>query len=176
MDKIIPLVKRAHAFQRQAHLILGTHETSKSRVILLEATYDTLGRLSLKQDELFRQSLRCVENSLFRASHVMAWSGFIDFLTEKLSSNHFTKLYAARPNWKLNSTDELLENYTEFAIIEACEGTKLCTKGERKILHGLLSKRNECAHPSNYFPELNETLGYISELFQRIEGFKTKPY
>ena len=38
-----------------------------------------------------------------------------------------------------------------------------------KALHGLLNRRNECAHPSDYFPDLNETLGYLSELFQRIE-------
>jgi hypothetical protein len=37
-----------------------------------------------------------------------------------------------------------------------------------KALHGLLSRRNECAHASDYFPDLNETLGYVVELFQRI--------
>lgn len=38
-----------------------------------------------------------------------------------------------------------------------------------KALHGLLNRRNECAHPSEYFPDLNETLGYIGELFKRIK-------
>jgi hypothetical protein len=38
-----------------------------------------------------------------------------------------------------------------------------------KALHGLLNRRNECAHPSEYFPDLNQTLGYVSELFSRIE-------
>ena len=173
MQLIIPFLKQVQDFKQEAHLILGTHETSKSRVILLEDTYNQLGKLSLKQDELFRQALRCVENSLFRASHVMAWAGFIDYLTEKLSSNQFAKLKVVRPNWKYTTIDELREKYTEFDIIEACKDAGLCTRGEKRILQGLLSKRNECAHPSGYYPKLNETLGYISELFQRIEKMKS---
>jgi hypothetical protein len=38
-----------------------------------------------------------------------------------------------------------------------------------RTLHGLLSRRNECAHPSEYFPDLNMTLGYISDLIDRIK-------
>ncbi|MFC1912698.1 hypothetical protein ACFLX7_00655 [Chloroflexota bacterium] len=169
MQIITPFLKQIQDFKHEAHLILGTHEASKSRVILLEETYNQLGKMSLKQDELFRQALRCVENSLFRASHVMAWAGFIDFLTEILCTNHFANLISVRPNWKFDTIDELREKYTEFDVIEACKEAKVCSKGEKRILHGLLSKRNECAHPSNYYPELNETLGYISELFKRIE-------
>ena len=45
---------------------------------------------------------------------------------------------------------------------------KLLTKAEEKILKGLLSKRNESAHPSGYKPGLNEALGYLSELLNRI--------
>ena len=60
------------------------------------------------------------------------------------------------------------EKYPEFQIIEAAKDMKILTKSEMKALHGLLSKRNECAHPSEYFPDLNETLGYISELLNRI--------
>jgi hypothetical protein len=45
----------------------------------------------------------------------------------------------------------------------------LYNKTTMKALHGLLNKRNECAHPSGYFPDFNETLGFIGELFKRIE-------
>jgi len=48
------------------------------------------------------------------------------------------------------------------------------TKSEMKALHGLLNKRNECAHPSEYFPDLNETLGYISELLNRIRKIRER--
>jgi hypothetical protein len=176
MDEIKTLVDQAQAFREHAHSILGIHEASKSRVVLLEDTYDKLGALSLKQDELFRQALRCVENSLFRAAHVMAWAGFSDFLEEKLASDGFRKLHAARLSWKFKTVEDLRETRTDHAIIEASKDAALCAKSEMKALLGLLSKRNECAHPGNYFPGLNETLGYISELFQRIETLRARRY
>lgn len=176
ITSILQLIERATNFQQEALIISSTHETSKSRIVLLENSYFKLEKLSLKQDELFRQSLRCVENSLFRASHIMAWSGFIDFLVEKLATNQFEKLHNAMPNWKFDTTIELCENYSDFAIIEASYATKLWSKGEKKVVQGLLSKRNECAHPSDYFPELNETLGYISELLKRIKMIQSRQY
>lgn len=176
MDEIRAVVERVGLFEQEAHSILGMHEASKSRVVLLEDTYNDLGALSLKQDELFRQALRCVENSLFRAAHVMAWAGFVDFLEDKLASDGFKKLHGARPNWEFSTVDDLRERYTDHAVIEATKDARLCAKSQMKALLGLLSKRNECAHPSNYFPGLNETLGYVSELFQRIEILRAKPY
>lgn len=176
MEDIIQILDRARAFEQEAHSILGTQETSQSRVVLLEQSYDKLAGLSLNQDELFREALRCIENGLFRASHVMAWAGFVDFLQEKLASDGFAKLRAARPNWKFKTVEELREGHPEYQIIEAGRATGLCSKNQTRVLHGLLSKRNECAHPSNYHPTLNEALGYISELLQRLDLFKRKAY
>lgn len=174
MNSLTEVLSRARRFEKAAHSILGTHEASRSRVVLLEDTYKQLGLLSLKQDELFRQALRCTESQLYRASHVMAWAGFMDFLEEKLSSDGLAKLRIARPNWKLKSLDDLRELQTEYAIIEAARDVDLCTKSEMKALHGLLNKRNECAHPTDYFPDLNETLGFLSELLSRIQILQPK--
>lgn len=174
MNSITDVFVRTRKFEKVAHSILGTHETSPSRIVLLENTYKQLSGLSLKQDELFRQALRCVENQLFRASHVMAWAGFMDFLEEKLSSDGFAKLKHSRPNWKFKSPEDFREQQTEHAIIEAAWDVGLCTKSEMKALHGLLNKRNECAHPTDYFPDLNETLGYFSELLKRIRVLQPK--
>lgn len=176
MRQIQAILAEAQAFQIEAHSILGVHETSKSRIVLLEETYEKLSGLTLKQDELFRQALRCVENKLFRAAHLMAWCGFADFLQEKLASDGFKKLHEARPKWQFKTIEDLREQQTEHAVILASNVTGLCTKTEMKALLGLLSKRNECAHPSNHFPGLNETLGYISELFQRIETLQARTY
>ncbi len=176
MRQIRTILAEVQAFEEEAHAILGIHETSKSRVILLEVTYERLSGLTLKQDELFRQALRCVENGLFRAAHVMAWCGFVDFLQMRLASDGFKKLRVARPKWQFKTLEDLREQYTDYQIIEASKQTALCTKSEMKALLGLLSRRNECAHPSNYFPGLNETLGYVSELFQRIETLQAKGY
>jgi hypothetical protein len=163
------LLRKLRAFEREAHTILSVHETvTSSRLVLLEKSYKDLGALSLRQDELLRQSLRCVENELFRAAHVMAWAGFMDFLEEKLASDGLKKLRAARPNWRATSVEELRENVVEYQLIEVARDLGLCSKVEMKALHGLLNKRNECAHPSAYFPLLNESLGYIAEIIQRV--------
>lgn len=169
-------LRRVKAFEREAHVVLSVHESARSRVVLLEDTYRRLGKLSLRQDELFRQALRCVENSLFRAAHVMAWAGFMDFLEEKLASDGLRKLRTIRPVWKAATVEELRENVVEYQLIEAARDLGLCTRTEAKSLQGLLNKRNECAHSSDYFPLLNESLGYMSEILQRLEQIRPRAF
>ena len=121
-----------------------------------------------------KQALRCVEQRLFRAAHVMAWAAFMDFLEEKLASDGLAKVRAARPAWKAHSVEELREHQPEYQIVEVTQAVGLCGKSEAKALLGLLNGRNECAHPSSYYPQLNETLGYISQLLQRIATLAPK--
>jgi hypothetical protein len=173
-NEIENFLGKIQRFEKESHVIFSGHETSKSRIVNLEHTYKRLSGLSLNQDELFRQSLRCIENELYRAAHVMAWAGFVDYLDEKLASDGFTKLKANRPNWNFSTLEDLREISTEFARVEAAKIVGLCSKTEMKAFHGLLNKRNESAHPSSYYPDLNETLGYISELLKRIEDLKPK--
>jgi len=168
------VLERIHSFEREAHLILSRHETAPSRVVLLEQSYKRLSGLSIIQDELFREALRCVENELFRAAHVMAWAGFMDYLENRVAQGGLPKLKQCRPNWKVKSIEDLREQVPEYQLIEAFSDIGFVTKNEKKSLLGLLNKRNECAHPSNYSPGLNETLGFISELLQRIEILKQK--
>jgi hypothetical protein len=176
MEVVRTVVESALRFEQEAHSLLARHEASQSRVVLLEDTYAKLGALTLKQDDLFRQSLRCLENKLFRSAHLMAWAGFVDFLEEKVASDGFNELPGARPKSQVNTVDDLRENHTDHAIVLAAGDVRLCTKSETKALLGLLNKRNECAHPSGYFLGLNDTLGYVSELFLRIETLMAKPY
>ena len=98
----------------------------------------------------------------------------MDFLEEKLASDGLKKLRAIRPAWKVATVEELRETVVEFQLIEVTRDLGLCTKTEMKALHGLLNKRNECAHPSDYFPSLNESLGYVSEILQRIGQLQPK--
>lgn len=104
----------------------------------------------------------------------MAWAGFMDFLEEKLASDGLKKLRLVYPGWKAATLEELRENVVEYQLVEAAQRLKLISKTETKALHGLLNKRNECAHPSDYFPLLNESLGYVSEIIQRISHLQTR--
>jgi hypothetical protein len=167
-------IEKVKSFETDAHKILSIHESSKSRLIILEDTYKRLTALSLRQDDLLKQALRCIESNLFRAAHVMAWAGFMDFIEDKICSDGSIKLKGVRPNWKFTSIDELRELVPEYQIIEVTRELKLCTKTQVKALIGMLNKRNECAHPSIYYPGLNESLGYISEILQRITNLQAK--
>lgn len=166
--QLADVLGKVRAFEREAHKILAVHEAAPSRLVLLEDTYKKLAVLTLRQDDLLRQALRCIENELYRAAHVMAWAAFMDFLEEKLASDGLLKLRALRPTWKASSVEELRDNVVEYQLLEGARDLGLCGKTETKALQGLLSKRNECAHPSNYFPSMNETLGYVTEVLSRI--------
>lgn len=156
----------------ETRAILATHEASTDRILTLEGSYDALGQLSLDQDQLFRESLGALEAKLFQAAHVLAWAAFVDFLHEFLTSDHLAALRAARPKWKIAAPEDLRE-WSEFGVIEAGKAAGVYNNTTMKALHGLLNRRNECAHPSEYFPDLNETLGYIGELFKRIKQLRS---
>jgi hypothetical protein len=173
--RIKELIASAREFERQAHVLLAIHESSSaSRVVVLDQTYKSLVALNLRQDDLMKQALRCTEAGLYRAAHVMAWATFMDFLEEKYQSDGLVKLKAARTAWKGKNIEEMREYVNEYQLVEASQDLGLSTKNEVKALQGLLNKRNECAHPSNYYPQLNETLGYISEVLQRITTLQPK--
>jgi len=104
----------------------------------------------------------------------MAWAGFMDYLEEKIISDNFNKLRKVRPNWSVKTIEDLREHVPEYQVVEACKDMGLSSRSETRALLGLLNKRNECAHPSNYFPDLNESLGFISEVLHRIEMLQHK--
>jgi hypothetical protein len=161
------VVRRADLLRADARRILSTVESGRERRFTLDASYVALGRLSLKQDDLFRQALGCVEHQLYRAAHVMAWAAFMDFLHEKLAEDGLARVGHERPEWKVGHAEDL-RNYGDYQVIEAAEDCGLYAKTMKKALHGLLNKRNECAHPEEYYPSLNDTLGYVDELFKRL--------
>ena len=167
------VVRRADLLRADARRILSTVESGRERRFTLDASYRTLGRLSLKQDDLFRQGLACVEHQLYRAAHVMAWAAFMDFLHQKLAEDGLKRLGQARPDWKIKHVEDL-RNCSDYQVVEAAEHCGLYAKTTKKALHGLLNKRNECAHPEEYCPELNDTLGYLDELFKRLTMLRSR--
>lgn len=169
-DLLSRVTRQIEHFESSAHEALSHYETaSRSRVVTLDATRRKVQGLSVQQHELLLEALECVERGMYRAAHVSAWQSFIDFLGEKLSSDGFIKVGSLRTKWPaFASLEEFREYANEFDQIVLARELKLLTKAEAKILHGMLSKRNECAHPGSYRPDLNETLGYVSELINRI--------
>lgn len=167
---------QVRAFEKVAHKILSTQEASaESRVISLDESYKRLAGLSVAQEDLFKQALRCASEGLYRAAHVMCWAALMDFILEGLESHGIKKLQIAYPKWQVtNDAHELAEYVSEAQLLLSLQKLTICKKNEVKALTGLLNKRNECAHPSEYLPALNETLGYISECFQRLENLKGK--
>lgn len=163
------IVAQVAAFEREAHGLLATFESAPSRIISLADTRRQISILNLKQTDLLEEAVASIENRLYRPGIIMAWAAFMDFLQEKIASDGFVRLLAVRPKWTtVKSLEDLREGYTEFAILDVARELKLLNKAEHKALHGLLSKRNESAHPSGYQPGLNEALGYVSELLNRI--------
>ncbi|TKV61611.1 hypothetical protein FDO65_08635 [Nakamurella flava] len=142
----------------------------------LSASLTDVTNLNVRQDELLKQALRCAEHELYRAAHVMAWAAYVDCLQQKLASDGLVKLRKLRTKWIFSHLNDLVEKFTEFALLEASRDLRLLSKADFKALSGDLSRRNECAHPSDYLPGLNETLGYVSGLVQRIRNLSAKGY
>lgn len=163
-------LSRVRAFGEEVHGILSWCEASPSRVLSLDKTRRQLQLLSPHQSELFEEALSCIEHGLHRAAHVMAWAGFIDFFQRKLVSTGMDRVIRLRPDWaRYRSIEELREHVSDFELIRTGAEMGLVSRNEMKTLHGLLSIRNECAHPSSYSPALNESLGYVAQLLKRLD-------
>lgn len=112
------IARRVGAFDLEAQRILSRHEDADARVLTLESTYGTLEGLSLTQDEVFREALRAVEQSLFRAAHVLAFAAFVDWLHVWLWAGHRTAMQAQYPKWNLHDSQDFRE-HADYQVIEA---------------------------------------------------------
>lgn len=174
-DPVRTFCQRAQKFRDEAHSILARYESTPSRIISLADTRRQVADLSLYQKALFDEAIECVEKGCFRAAHVMAWAAFMDYLERKIASDGLKKVKAVKSAWsKFKNVEDLREHIAEYQLIDAAKDVGLLSKTETKTLHGLLSKRNECAHPSNHDPDMNEAIGYISELLRRIKRLEKK--
>lgn len=173
--KIGELSTKCSNFEHEAHTILSKYESAnRSRVVQLDASFKRLDGLSVKQDALFREALNCIEHGFYRPSIILSWIGFMDFILDHIFINGNQSLIAAQSKWQYTTKEQLTEKETDYNIIEALPSLGLCNRTQKKALHGLLNKRNECSHPSEYSPDLNEALGYVTEIFKRIETIKCK--
>jgi len=168
---------RVKSFEAEAHDILGLEEeAAQTRVFRLRSSYADLSALSGWQRKLFSEALDCIGARMYRAAHVLAWAAFMDFLEVKLTSDGLKAIGDAYPNWNAKSLETLREAAPEYQLVDAGRKIGLYGRTIGKALHGLLNKRNECAHPSDYEPELNDSLGYLTELRNRIETLTARSF
>lgn len=163
-------------FASEANILLGRFETArKSRVMSVRETSRQLKSLSIRQEGLFEDALECISHGILRSSIVMAWQGYMDSLDAKLASDGLVKVRTARPKWPQSGTiDDLRDGTNEYQRLELARSLGLLDKSSMKSLHGMLSTRNDCAHPSNYVPNLNSALGYVADLIDRVGVLQSK--
>lgn len=160
-------VLKAKKAERDAHEILAKHETSPSRIVLLEDLVKLLSGTPVDVQDYFKESVTCLEQELFRAAIVMSWAGHFHVYSEVLFTNHETDIKSLRPKWKFSDVNELKENYPEAQIIDVAKEVKFTSKAKLRILQGQLSTRNQCAHPTLYKPSLNSAIGYVDEMIRQ---------
>lgn len=158
---------RALKATKAAHAVLAAHESSASRVIILEDLLKRLSPLPIDVQDYFREATTCLQNDLRRAAIVLSWSGFFHVFAQCLYSKHLSPLRKNKPKWKFKTLDELKENYVEHQILEAGKGTSLISSAELRLYQGQLVKRNQCAHPTLYNPSLNSALGFVDDMIRQ---------
>ncbi len=172
--RIAEVLRRLRLFESDANSLLAQYETSKARVFVLEKSYRQLGKLTLEQDDLLRQALRSIEHELYRSAFVMAWAAFMDFIENRLAEDSFVALNEAFPKMNVKNISDLRDKVSDFDQVGAMRQVGFCSKIEEKGLKGMLSRRNESAHPSTFYPGQNEALGFVSETLQRIRTLRDR--
>lgn len=170
----LQLALAAENFRREAETIFGFSETSIHRTANLAASYAAIDSLTVNQVGMLRQALRCVEVGVYHAAHVLGWACLADFLQQMAASDNFQALNSKYPNWKIQNLDNLRDKVSEFNLIESMFHSGMITKSEKKALQAMLNKRNECAHPTEYFPDLNQSTGFIAECISRLNALIEK--
>ncbi|MBB2940658.1 hypothetical protein FB565_000362 [Actinoplanes lutulentus] len=134
-------------------------------------SYKKLTQLNLKQDKLLREALQCAEHGLYRSAHVTAFAAFMDYIHEWIvtDATRLGLIQKSYPTWNVNQAADLREQ-KDHTLFEVLKRQGLITNATMKALHGLLAKRNECAHPADYEPGINDTLGYLDEMIKRISA------
>ena len=163
------LVQSVEVLERNAREWLDAQDKIQAKLVAIDPFRARLKELSLEHDELLRDGLTAAEAGLFRSSHVLAWSGFAEFLYKPFT---ISKVRTLRP--KIITEDDL-DRAPDFDLIQVGKELGFYNETTKKTLHGLLKDRNLCAPGSRYNPDLNETLGYLSKVLHVISDLQTVP-
>lgn len=174
MNELLVWHRRVLAFEAEAAELLSTSDGAiQSRVYNASDALKRISELTFEQADALKQSIRCVEHNLYQAAFVMAWTAVADLILD-ISVSRLSEVKAVRTKWKFSDKVSLSEECGDFAIVEALKDSKIISKSEMKTLHGLLHRRNQCAHRSDIFPTANEALGFIDEVVVAVHFIFTK--
>jgi hypothetical protein len=95
----------------------------------------------------------------------------MDFVHEWIAGDatRLSVIQTNYPKWNIKHAEDFRDQ-KDFTLFDVLKAQGLISNATMKALQGLLAKRNECAHPGNYEPSINDTLGYLDEMMKRIEA------
>jgi hypothetical protein len=166
---------RALKAKRAAHSILATHEQSHSRVVLLEDLIKKLRVAPVDVQDYFQEAVTCLELRLYRSGIVLAWAGHFHVFSETLFLTHEPDIRAARPKWSFKDLSDLKEQIAEAQLLDVGKDVKFIGRATLRVLHGQLSLRNQCAHPTLYRPSMNSAIGYVDEMVRQTLSYLQSP-
>lgn len=159
-DSVIDMsefVKSVEALESEAQRLIATFAAAQTRIEALEPIPERLSELSLEQDLVLWESLRAAEAGLFKASHVLAWSEFADYLGKLVTS------MVAERRWSNDAT-----------LINIARDLHIYTEQMKTTLHSLLVDRNQCAHATGYHPTLSDTVAFLNKVISMMEKIQRR--
>jgi hypothetical protein len=164
------VIDEVGALERDHNAVLANVQRSKARAATVEATLSAISTLSPRQSDLLTEAALAVKYQLYRSATVASFAAVVDALHQRIDRKGHVAIIAAARKWKLATVDDLQE-YANHQVAEAARDAATISKAQMKSVHGLLHRRNQCAHPTGYSPTLDEALGFISEALALIEAF-----
>lgn len=164
IEQLEAAVESARRAEAHAHRLLAIHESSPSRIVLLEELPKQLAGLPVDVESYFNESIRCLELGCIRAGVVTAWCGFFEIFAVAMYRAHEADIRLKRVKWKFSDLTELKESTAEAQILDVSKEVGFIKKARLRVLQGHLATRNQCAHPTLYQPSLNQGIGYVDEV------------
>lgn len=154
-------------------LLANSDEAVASRAYNAHDALERVSKLSFEQADSLKQAVRSVEAGLNKAAFVLSWIALADLMLE-VAVAKIAEVKLARPKWKYTDKTSLAEDHGDYAIAQALKEAGVISKSEMKTLHGLLHRRNQCAHRSDVFPTANEALGFVDEALPSARALLAK--
>lgn len=170
-DVLAAWSRRVASAGRRARGILAQQETSRDRVMSLDARLALVRSLPDDVQTYFLEAVKCLEHNLCRPAVVAIWSGFMFLFTEALDEATNKQNDRGESRHDRSATRWRSDSETLRVAVER----KFFRPQEQKELEGYLAVRNRCAHFSNTPPvTLNQALGIADALLQRVESLSER--